>query len=343
MNKSNGILVIGGTGFIGYHIVSALLEAGCSVGVMCRNAEKAKELFSDRATIISADINTLHTSDYIELLRDFDSVVFAAGADERSKVQGDASEFFYRANVWPCEQLFAAVPQTNIKRAVLLSSIFAWLVRQKPDMDLMRHHPYIRSRVLQNSAAHSAIKSSDCILNTLEIPWIFGSSPHQISQWSGLVNYVRGAVPLRCIRGGANMMSVQGVARAALGALRYPKHSGTMPIGDENVSYIGLMQRLSAIAGRAGVRVSPVSDGFFQDLTALGNYFSEKFGMQGGIDLRHMSDLLLMDIFFDPADAQRQLHYAGGDLAQALHATVSAVPEGVLMKGWRRGLRWLGQ
>src|SRR6478736_3587390 len=39
------VLVIGGTGFIGYHVVKALQAQGDEVAVLCRNAQAASELF----------------------------------------------------------------------------------------------------------------------------------------------------------------------------------------------------------------------------------------------------------------------------------------------------------
>ncbi len=334
------VLVIGGTGFIGYHVVRALVQQQAQVSVLCRHVESVDEIFGASVQGVRGDIGTLLKADYIELLRVFDAVVFAAGVDERSKVEGDVDDFFYRANVWPCEQLFAALPQTPVRHAVLLSSIFLWLNEQQPQLDLTRHHPYIRSRFEQNRIAQEAVKNSPCVLTTLLVPWIFGSSPHRVTQWSTVINYARAAVPLMCIEGGANMMSVQVLAQAVCGALHYPESSSVLPVGDENLSYAELIQRLGRLAGRADASVRPVSAGFFRDLTATGKFFSRLFGLQSGIDLTHMADLLLQDIHFDPADSQRLLHYSGGDLDRAFQETVASVPEGKLLEGWRQTLNW---
>jgi dihydroflavonol-4-reductase len=232
------VLVIGGTGFIGYHVVNALRAQGDDVAVLCRNAEAAVELFSDEVTAISGDVATLEAADYRELLQGFDAVVFAAGVDERCEVEGDAIAFFQRANVWPCEQLFAAIPHTNVRRAVLLSSIFAWLDQQQPALELAKKHPYIRSRIEQDRISHQAVAGSDCVLVTVQVPWVFGTAPHRESQWSTLVGYARAGTPLMCIRGGASMLSVATLAAAVSGALRYPTESMSLPVSDENITYI---------------------------------------------------------------------------------------------------------
>lgn len=335
------VLVIGGTGFIGYHVVKTLRAQGDEVAVLCRNAEAAVELFSGEVTAISGDVATLETVDYRQMLQGFDAVVFAAGVDERCEVEGDAIEFFQRANVWPCEQLFAAIPHTNVRRAVLLSSIFAWLDQQQPALELAKKHPYIRSRIEQDRISHAAVAGSDCVLVTVQVPWVFGTAPHRESQWSTLVDYVRAATPLVCIRGGASMLSVTTLAAAVSGALRFPTESISLPVSDENLTYAELMQRLCIPVGRKDRQIRAVSDGFFRDITALGEFAGRLFGKQtGGIDMNGMPDLLFQEIFFDPKASQALLHYSGGDLDDALKDTVASIPENFWMSSWRKSINW---
>lgn len=337
------VLVIGGTGFIGYHTVRALRTRGDDVVVLCRHPAVVDELFAGEAGAVAGDIGALRTADYRELLQGFDGVVFAAGADERCEVEGDAREFFFRANVEPCEQLFRAIPGSSVRRAVLLSSVFVWLAGQHPALQLAERHPYIASRLEQDRVSHAALAGSDCVLVTVQVPWVFGVSPHRESQWGALVSYARAAAPLMCIRGGASMLSVQAVAQAVSGALRYPSHSLSLPVGDENLTYVALIQRLCAIVGRKDSQVRPVSDSFFRDLTALGDFFGRLFGKQSGLDLNGMADLLFEELFFDASESQALLHYAGGDLDEALRDMVASLPEGVLMGSWRKSLNWFAR
>ena len=335
------ILVIGGTGFIGYHIVQTLLAHNCAVTVLCRNTEKATELFNGKVTAIAADIYTLQCEDYLPLLESIEGVVFAAGVDERSKIEGEPDDFFYRNNIWPCEQLFQAIAQSSVSKAVLLNSIFAWLNIQRPDLELTLHHPYIRSRVLQNQISQDALRDSNCILTTLQVPWIFGSSPHRASQWQGLVNYVRGAIPAQCINGGINVMSVQSLAQAVYGALQHSQTSSAVPVGDHNMNHVELMQTIALCAGRPDVRIRTLSDNFFRDITTLGGFFHDVFGLEAGLDLSHLSSLLLQEICFDSSESKALLGYQGGDWLNAIQETVDTVEESSLMSGWRKWLNWI--
>lgn len=54
---SKKILVLGGTGLLGYHAASNLHQAGFSVRVLARNLEKAQGMFDDAYEIVQGDAN----------------------------------------------------------------------------------------------------------------------------------------------------------------------------------------------------------------------------------------------------------------------------------------------
>lgn len=341
MASPRSILVIGGTGFIGYHAVHALLDEGDAVTVLCRHPAVADRLFDGRVTTCSADVLTLEADDYRDILDGHHAVVFAAGVDERARIEGDADAFFTRHNITPVANLCTALRNSTVRHAVLLNSIFSWLHQQKPELELTAHHPYIHSRVLQDTTAHTALHGSDCILTTLHVPWVFGHCPHRPSQWQGLVNYVRGSMVMHSIQGQLNVMSVRALAQAIAGACRYPQRSSSLPVGDHNLSQLELMQHIAHCAGRPDARARLLSDAFFSDLTRLGGFFHDVFGLEEGLSVSHLPALLLQDITFDPAFSQQQLHYTGGDWLTAIEETVHGVDENTLMTGWRKWLNWV--
>ncbi len=70
------ILVTGGTGFVGWHVVEALLEAGYGVKALVRNASERILPFPEEVEV--ADGNVLNPVDLEAAMEDIDAVVHAA-------------------------------------------------------------------------------------------------------------------------------------------------------------------------------------------------------------------------------------------------------------------------
>lgn len=340
MHRIANVLVIGGTGFIGYHCVLHLHAAGHCVSVLTRHPDRHRNLFPAAVSLLYGDLDALEENALAELLQPFDRLVFAAGVDERTEPSGNARDFFYRANVLPCEKLFRAAQQTSITHAVLLSSIFLHAHYRHPKLKLADRHPYIASRVEQHRVSE-ILAEGHFVLTTLEIPWVFGTCPHLPSQWNALITYVRSATPLLCCRGGTGVMSVQGVAQAVVGALQYPVHSSRQPLGDVSLTYRQLVQCLCAHAERRDTQVLTVSDAMFRRLMGAGGLFRKLFNVPAGLDLTYLPDLLLRNLAAD-IDASRQLlRYETGLADPAMADTVHAAPESRYVKGWRQLLNRL--
>ncbi|KAJ3881955.1 hypothetical protein F5051DRAFT_500783 [Lentinula edodes] len=71
------ILVTGGTGFLGSHVVAQLLEKGYRVRSAARSATKQRKIFPDNPNLEVVEIPTL-TSDYTESLKGADAVIHIA-------------------------------------------------------------------------------------------------------------------------------------------------------------------------------------------------------------------------------------------------------------------------
>jgi len=126
------VLVTGATGFIGRHLVEALLAKNCTVACTCRKTSNTKhlELLScgGNLQIVNYDLgggafddaSTLHL---IDALRDVDYVYHLAGL-----VKAYSAEEYDRANFLGTKSLLEAVVKSNnknLKRFLYLSSLAA--------------------------------------------------------------------------------------------------------------------------------------------------------------------------------------------------------------------------
>src|SRR5690606_2113988 len=125
-----------------------------------------------QVTAVAGDVDTLDADDWALMLAGFDAVVFAAGVDERASPKGKVDESFYKANVLPTRAVLRAAEAAGVKRAVVITSIFAWLHRERPELKLTDVHPYIRSRIQQEEAALASCQQT--VLSILELPYVFG-------------------------------------------------------------------------------------------------------------------------------------------------------------------------
>jgi dihydroflavonol-4-reductase len=111
-------LVTGATGFIGGHLVDALLQQGAEVTALARSPDKASALAALGVRVVPGD---LHNHDALQLATRGQSVIFhVAGA-----VAARGETEFLRANRDGTRNLVAAAEATGASRFILVSSLAA--------------------------------------------------------------------------------------------------------------------------------------------------------------------------------------------------------------------------
>lgn len=329
------ILVIGGTGFLGYHATRELSGRGHDVTVLGLPPAPPADLFPEDVSIVLRDLDKLTDEELGALLSGFEAVVFAAGADDRTAPQSPAASFFYEANVKSSVRVTAAAVRADVRRFVLLGSYFTYFDREWPEMKLAEHHPYINSRKQQMELTR-IIAGTDMALIILELPYIFGSMPGAVPLWAPLVNYVRSGVPLYYTNGGSNMVSVHRVAEAVAGACERIDESRIFQVGDQNLSWTELLQSLCAIIGREDDEVRIIEDNRINRVSWVIDAIHSMKGKEGGLHSAHFSEVLVSNAFFSPTESRRALGYKRGGLKQAWRDTVAACPEGEMFNNWRK-------
>jgi dihydroflavonol-4-reductase len=334
------VLVIGGTGFIGYHIVQQLLSRQYEVTVLSRNPEKARKTFGESVHYCKGDLTFFHDIEFGTAFNGIDVMIYAAGVDERETPKGDAYAFFYNENVTTCVNMLEKAREHGIKKAIVLGSIFSYVNELHPELELYTHHPYIRSRIEQKKQC-LALASKHFLVNVVEIPFVFGYTPNQGTIWKTLVNYIRIANPLVVTPGGANAISVGNVAKATVAIIDQVKTSGGIPIGDENLTWVEMLERISNIVSTKPKSITLLQRGLFSDLTRMGAFFQEFIGISSGLDHKYISKLINLEAFFDTTDVKKQLQYEGGDLDQAFADTVKACPQNIWVDNLQRSMDWI--
>lgn len=322
MTGKLNVLLIGGTGFLGYHAGKELNRRGHSISILALPPLPAEGLFPADFTILLADLNTLPDDEILKLLKRQDAVVYAAGEDDRITPKAPAYPFFYKYNVEATRRLLGLARQAGVKKAVVLGSYFVHFDRTWPELKLKEHHPYIRSRVEQEEVAIEA-GGADMAVMIFELPYIFGSMPGRTPIWKPLINYIRSTSKIYYTNGGTNCISVDHIAEAIAGAVEKGKTGQRYVIGDENLTWVELLKKISRLTGKEKPVVSLPNW-----LTSVAAFFIkvQHFfqGREGGLDPVALIKLQTAMTFFDPTPSRQALGYGKGGLDEALQKTVEA-------------------
>jgi nucleoside-diphosphate-sugar epimerase len=314
------VVIIGGTGFLGYHAARALAARGWQVTAVARRPPPPG-LFPLAVRAEIADAERLSSDQARALVQGHDALVFAAGADDRSVPRAPAYPHFHRANVETAARLIAAARDAGLRKAVLLGSYFAHFARQWPELRLAERHPYIRSRCAQEEACLGAAAPS-VELAILRLPYIFGAMPGRPPLWKPLIAYLARTPLVLYTRGGSNAVAVERVAEAIAGALERPS-AGVHLVGDENLTWAALLRRLLRRLGRRK-RVITLPTALVS-LAALGVRVAHRLrGKEGGLDPAAFVALQTRETFFDPGPARTALGIGSGGLDEALAETIAS-------------------
>jgi dihydroflavonol-4-reductase len=322
MAEKSRVFIIGGTGFIGSHTVLRALEEGYEVSILNRSSTDIPGLFPETVKIYKGDVTLLPDEKMEEMFRNHDVLVYAFGADDSYLPAIPAYSYFHLGNVETTERICRCAKKAGIKRIVILGSYFCHLNRIWPEMRLAEYHPYIQSRVEQEKIAVEN-SSGDLEIMVLELPYIFGVAKGRVPLWKPLVDYVLSGFPLFYMKGGSNMISVKSVAEAVLGAIRWGKGGECYAIGDRNLSWSELLNKI-LFYGEKNKTVKIVPDWLIKTAGALVRFTIFLQRKESGLHPRIFMRVQTREAFFDPAPAQKALHFHGSGLDEAIRDTVIA-------------------
>ena len=322
MDSSRRVIVVGGTGFLGYHAIREFLKNGWGVTAVGLPPAPSPDLFPPTVNVVLKNVEALSDEELLALLSGHDTLVFAAGLDDRVTPKKPAYPKFYHANVEVPVRLLTLAKQAGVRRAIVLGSYFAHFSRLWPELKLAERHPYIRSRVEQEKAVTS-IQGMD--VDVLELPYIFGNMPVNGWKplWTPLVKYIRSTKTIFYMKGGTACITAETVGKAVYGAVERGAAGTCYPIGGENLTWAEMLTRLAAADGRQ-IRVVTLPT-FLIKLGLVGVWLPHLLeGKEGGLSLLHFAPLQTANTFLDPEPSSRALGYEPNGLDDAFRKTVEA-------------------
>jgi dihydroflavonol-4-reductase len=315
-SKDNEVLVIGGTGFIGYHLIGELKRSGYLPTVGSRSSDSFPE------KITHLDLKAMSDDQLRAILRKFDYLIFAGGVDDRTKPDEDASVFFYNGNVVPCVRLALLCRDLPVKKIIILGSYFSHFDRIRPEWKMSARHPYVKSRKLQHEETVVASEGKTGIV-TLDLPYIFGSSPGKVPLWKPLVKYIRSSSTIYYPDGGTNIVSVEQVARATVGAIKHADHNESWIVGDRNVSWKELIGLFATAIGKPRTVVT-IPTFIVRLFASIYWALSHLFSWRSGLHPFHFVTVQTANTFLDTQLSMARLGYSHADMQKSIEQTVRA-------------------
>lgn len=249
---SDSVFLTGATGFVGGHVLAALLERGYRVRALVREGRSLPA--RDGCEPVRGDLTT--TGALVPALRDcrflvHTAAVYSFAARDRAAIR--------RINVAGTRGLLEAARIAGVERAVVTSSSAAagpaHAGRPADERDWASAHgaasTYHASKVAQERAALAARVPVVTVLPTAPL----GAGDRRPTPTGRMVlDVMRGRVPA-FLDGGMNVVAVEDVARAHVLALERGTVRERYIAGGVDMSLAELFRLIAAAAGRAAPRL----------------------------------------------------------------------------------------
>lgn len=293
------ILMIGGTGLLGSEAAAELIRRGHTVKTIALPPLPAGAVLPPEMEVEFGNYMELTDEEIRKHFNGCEGFVFAAGVDERVEGPPPVYELFKKYNITALERLLRIAKECGVKHTVICGSYFSYFAKERPQLELTKWHPYIRSRIDQETMAMSYADERFNVA-VLELPYIFGTQPGRKPVWVFLVEMIRGMKGVTMFpKGGTTMVTVKQVGQSIAGALERTKGGKCWPIGFYNMTWKEFLAIVHKYMGAPGRKVLTIpkwmytmgSKGLMKKQAAE--------GMEGGLHMVKFADLQCSNQFID--------------------------------------------
>jgi dihydroflavonol-4-reductase len=316
------VFIAGGTGLLGSAAAAELIARGHEVTAIALPPLPEGAVLPAGMRVEYGNYLEMGDAEIDARLSGADAFVFAAGVDERVEFSPPVYEKYLKYNVEPARRFLAAARRAGLGKAVVLGSYFSYYAKARPELELEKHHPYIRARLAQEEAAMSQ-NGSGLEVMVLELPYIFGTQPGRKPVWVFLVEQLLAMKgPCFYTRGGTTMVTVRQVAQCVAGAIERGRGGRCYPVGWYNMEWREMLAIMYKHMGQPRKRILTVPDFMFTlNAKRMGRGYAMR-GIESGLDLARLVDIQTSMLFIDPATIRDELGATEDDIDAAIGESV---------------------
>ena len=294
------VFMIGGTGLLGAAAAQMFIDRGHSVKTLALPPLPEGAPIPEEMEIIFANYLEKTDDEMLEMMADCDTFVFAAGVDERVEFPAPVYEAYRKYNIEPVRKLLTLAKKAGVKHSVVLGSYFAYFAKEWPELELTKHHPYIRSRIEQEEVALSFAQDGTMDVAVLELPYIFGTQPGRKPVWVILIEQLARMKPCTMYpKGGTTMVTVRQVAEVIVGAAEKNVGGTAIPVGYYNLTWNEFLRIVHAAMDMPKRGIINIPKWSFQLFGfTMRKEYKDK-GVEGGIDPVGLAEIMCRCTFID--------------------------------------------
>lgn len=317
------VVIIGVTGLLGSEAANQLVARGHKVWGLALPSLPEGLVLSHEVKIVYGNYITDDDVYLNQLFIDMDAFIFASGIDARIEIPAPAFEIFNKYNVDPLKRIFKFAKANGVKHSVVLGSYFTHFALTRPELELTKYHPYIRSRELQKKMALNEANDEFSVA-VLELPYIFGSQQGRKPVWSFLVKMLQNMKGVTFFpKGGTTMVTVHQVGQAICGALEITKGGKAYPIGYYNLTWRELFKIFHKYMGVPKKPIISIPNFLFKIAAKKITKQQVKRGIEGGLNLPEFVKMQCSNQFIDPFIAAIPLGVTEDDIERAIGDSVT--------------------
>lgn len=245
------ILITGGTGFLGTHVVKQFIEAGeKNLRVM---ASRVPEWMSDGG-VEACEGSVTDAEDVAKAVKNVSVIYHLAGKVSRDN--GDAV-LMNAVHVQGTRILLEAASKEKVKTVVLASSSGTIAIAEDKEivdetypapMDLISRFAYYSSKFYQEKTALENFDGKGKKLVILNPSLLLGPGDERMSSTKPVLDFLARKIPFTP-SGGLNFVDARDAASAFLNAAAKGKHQEKYLIGAENMTFEKFFKRLERLSG----------------------------------------------------------------------------------------------